>query len=69
MTNPHIQTSEPTAVDDVRRMREKIDCEYGSDLQGRVDETTQFAAVFRAHFNVRLVPAPKADSKRSGAHA
>lgn len=69
MTNPNIQTPEPTAVDDVRRVREKIDREHGSDLQGHVEETTRIAAAMLAQLNVRRILAPKGDSMRRGPHA
>ena len=69
MTIPNIQTPEPNAVDNVRRVREQIDREHGSDLQGHVDEITRIAAAFRSKFKIRPVPASKAGSERSGTHA
>ena len=68
MTIPSIQTPEPNAVDNVRRVREKIDREHGSDLQGHVEETTRIATALRHKLNVRDVPASKADPERSGTH-
>jgi hypothetical protein len=60
--NPH----EPTAVDDVRRVREKIARQHHGDLQEHVRETNRVAAEVRAKLNLRLVPAPKPDTHRSG---
>jgi hypothetical protein len=57
---------EPTAVDDVRRVREKIARQHGGDLHQHVQETNHIAAGLRAKLNVRVVPAPKPNARRSG---
>lgn len=56
----------PTAVDDVRRVREKIARQHGGNLQQHIQETNRIAAEVRAKLNLRLVPAPKVDKRRSG---
>jgi hypothetical protein len=66
MADMEHQKTESTAVDDVRRVREKIAREHGGDLRKHIEETTRIAEQFRAKLNVRLVPAPKPDTRRSG---
>lgn len=66
MSDIEQKPTETTAVDDVRRVREKIARQHGGDLQQHVQETNRIAAELREKLNVRLVPAPKLDNRRSG---
>lgn len=61
---PH--NTEPTAVDDVRRVREKIAREHGGNLQKHVAETTRIAAEIRAKLRVKVVSMPAPDARRAG---
>jgi hypothetical protein len=49
--------TEPTAVDDVRRVREKIAREHAGNLQQHVEETNQIAERLLTKLNVRISPA------------
>jgi hypothetical protein len=57
---------EPTAVDDVRRVRENIARRHGGDIRKHIAETNRIAEKVRARLNVRLVPAPKIAPRRDG---
>jgi hypothetical protein len=57
--------SEPTAVDDVRRVREKIAHQHEGDLSGHVAESNRIAQELCEKLNIRIVPAPDS-TRRSG---
>lgn len=69
MSNQQPQSSEETAVDDVRKVREAIAREHGNDLRKHAEETRRIAAELRAKLNVKLVPAPSLDTQRVGTSA
>jgi hypothetical protein len=48
--------SQQTAVDDVRRVRERIAKKYGGNLAKHIAETNRIGEKLRAKLNVRLVP-------------
>ena len=58
--------SEPTAVDDVRLVREKIARQHGGNLHEHVAETNRIGAKLRAKLNMKLVPIPSSKKRRSG---
>jgi hypothetical protein len=68
MTEIRSFESEPTAVDDVRRVRERIDRESGGDLQKHVEETNRIFEQLREKLNIRVVPAPSTKLPESRIH-
>lgn len=58
-------TSEPTAVDDVRRVREKIAHQHKGDLSAHVAESNRIADELCKNLNIRIVPASE-NARRSG---
>jgi len=66
MTDTEHVKHEQTAVDDVRRVREKIARKHGGSLREHVAETNRIAEKLKAKLKVRLVPAPKHEPRRSG---
>lgn len=56
---------EPTAVDDVRRVREKIARAHGGRTAEQVEESNRIADELRERLKVRIVAAPPAE-RRSG---
>lgn len=58
-------THEPTAVDDVRRVREKIAHQHEGDFAGHVVESNRIAQELCEKLNIRIVPAPDS-ARRSG---
>lgn len=66
MSDTEQNPPEATAVDDVRRVREKIARQHRGDLHQHIQETNRIAAALRAKLNVHVVPAPKVDKRRSG---
>jgi len=57
---------EPTAVDDVRRVREKIACESAGNLLEHIKETNRVGEQLRAKLNVRLVLLPREGATHDG---
>ncbi len=57
---------EPTAVDDVRRVREKIAREHGGNLRKHVEETNRITAGIRAKLKVKVVPPSGPATRRAG---
>ena len=56
---------EPTAVDDVRRVREKIAHQHEGDLSEHISESNRIAQELCAKLKIRIVPAPES-ARRSG---
>lgn len=65
MAHEHPQP-ESTAVDDVRRVREKIARQHGGNLREHIAETNRIGEALRVKLNVKLVPARGNASRRSG---
>jgi hypothetical protein len=65
MSNQHHNTGEPTAVDDVRRVRERIAREYGGDLAKHAEQTNRIAAEIRAKLKIRVVPPSTPAARRT----
>jgi len=59
-------TPEPTAVDDVRRVREKIARQHGGNLREHVEETNRITAGIRAKLKVKVVPPSGPVPRRAG---
>ena len=57
---------ERTAVDDVRRVREKIAREHGGNLRKHVEETNRITAGIRAKLKVKVVPPSGPAKRRAG---
>lgn len=66
MTDTPQPEHEPTAVDDVRRVREKIAQQHRGNLQEHIAETNRIGQELRAKLGVRLVESPAQRPRRSG---
>ncbi len=66
MSEVQHNNDEGTAVDDVRRVREKIARQHRGDLRGHIEETNRIAAQLRARLNVKLVQPPADNPSRVG---
>ncbi len=66
MIDTRPDSCEPTAVDDVRRVRDRIAHEHGGDLRKHVEETNRIAEQIRAKLKVKIVPAPPPKPKVAG---
>lgn len=64
-TEPPNARPEPTAVDDVRRVRERIARAHGGRTAEQVRESNRIAEQLRERLNVRIVAPPPAEP-RSG---
>lgn len=58
--------NQPTSIDDVRRVREKIAREHDGDLRKHVEKSSRVGGRLRAKLKVRLVAAPRPQTRRSG---
>jgi hypothetical protein len=56
---------EPTAVDDVRRVRERIAEHHHGNMREHMEETNRIFEQLRAKLNLKVV-SPADDSRRSG---
>ena len=66
MSNAHTPQPEPSAVDDVRRVREKIADQHRGNLRQHMEKTNRIFEQFRSMLNLKLVPPPKGKTVRSG---
>lgn len=66
-TDRRAQGREPTAVDDVRRVRERISRESCGDLRKHVEETNRIFERLRSKLGMKVVPPPPRGTKRDGA--
>lgn len=57
--------SEPTAVEDVRRVREKIAHQHQGDLSQHVAESNRIGQELSEKLNIRIVSVPEG-ARRSG---
>ena len=60
-------TSEGTAVDDIRRVREKIAREHGDDFGRHIAETNRIAEAAHAQLGIKIVPPPVSRCNRARA--
>lgn len=58
--------SEPTPVDDVRRVRERLSREAGGDIHKLVEESNRFFEIYREKLGLKLVKLPRDDDRRTG---
>ena len=58
--------AEPTAVDDVRRVRERLDRESGGDLRKHVAETNRIFEQLRSKLHIKTTCTPETPPRRSG---
>jgi predicted RNA-binding protein len=63
MSNANLDSCELTAVDDVRRVREKIALQHRGDLRQHVEETNRVVAQIQARLRIKIVPAPAPDTE------
>jgi hypothetical protein len=59
------ENDEPTAVDDVRRVREEIAREHSGDMRAHMKETNRVFDQLRAKLRLKLID-PPTDSRRRG---
>ena len=66
--NSKTQTNdaETTAVDDVRRVREKIAAQHRGDLRAHMKETTRIFEQLRVQLKLKVVSPPTGSARRSG---
>ena len=60
------QTNQQTAVDDVRRVREKIAQQHHGDFRAHMEETNRIFEELRVKLNLKVVAPPKQPSRRDG---
>jgi len=66
MTDQNIPQSEPTAVDDVRRVREEIASQHGGNIYEHMEETNRLFDAISKQLNLKVVSPPKRGSQRDG---
>lgn len=66
MSKDQTNNAETTAVDDVRKVRERIAREHGGDLQKHIEETNRITAQLCAKLNIKTVSLSTADARRFG---
>lgn len=66
MADTRHDNPEPTAVDDVRRVREKIARQHGGNLREHVEETNRITAEIRAKLKVKVIPPSGPTPRRAG---
>jgi hypothetical protein len=66
MNNLEPDGREPTAVDDVRRVRERIAAEHRGNIREHMAETNRIFEELRAKLNLRPVSPPQPESQRNG---
>jgi len=62
MTDAPNFTEEPTAVDDVRRVRDSLDRASGGDLRKHIAATNASFDQLRDKLNMKIVAAPRAST-------
>jgi hypothetical protein len=58
---------EPSSVDDVRRVREKIAAQHRGNFREHREETNRIFEQVRERLRLKVIPLEKGFSKRSGA--
>lgn len=66
MSNQPVNSDQTTAVDDVRKVRERIAREHGGDLQKHIEETNRITAELCARLNIKTVSLSTPDARRFG---
>ena len=57
MTETEHKTQEPTAVDDVRHVREKIAAQHGGNMREHMEETNRIFEQMRTRLNLKVASA------------
>lgn len=65
-TKTKVASSEETAVDDVRKVREQIERESGGDLRKHVEQTNQLVEELREKLGLRIVDSPPREKRPDG---
>jgi len=63
MSEPSQITNELTPVDDVRRVREAIDAEFGGDVYKIADHANKVAEEYFVKLNLKLVSPPPTEPR------
>jgi hypothetical protein len=69
MAKAHSRCEEPTAVDDVRRVREKIARQHHGNLHEHILETNRIAAALRRKLGLKTIRAPRLAKARKASIA
>jgi hypothetical protein len=66
MSNPRITKREPTPVDDVRRVRERLSREAGGDIRRLIEDSNRVAQEYRRKLGLKMVkPSPRRHHKHA----
>jgi hypothetical protein len=66
MSDQNIPQPEPTAVDDVRRVREEIASRHGGDIREHMAETNRLFEEISKQLKLKVVLPPNRGSQRDG---
>jgi len=65
MTNPQTSPAEPTPVDDVRRVRERLDQDAQGDIHALAEQSRAAVEQYRSRLGLKSVAAPSATARRA----
>jgi hypothetical protein len=60
------ENEQPTAVDDVRKVREQIDRESAGDIRRHIDRSNRVLEEYREKLGLKIVPPPSQPVERNG---
>jgi len=66
MTPAQTSPTEPTPVDDVRRVRERLDREAHGNIHTLAEQSRAALEQYRGPLNLKLVVAPTREARRDG---
>jgi hypothetical protein len=64
--HPKEISNDETPVDDVRRVRERLDREAGGDIHTLAERSRAAVEKFRTRLNLKISELPKIDAQRDG---
>lgn len=67
MSQTQPESNRETAVDDVRRVREKIAAQHGGDLRAHMEETNRIFEQWREKLKLKVVPSTERAARHTGA--
>lgn len=65
-TTTKAASTDETAVDDVRKIREQIERESGGDLEKHVEQTNRIVEELREKLGLQVVEPPSRQGRRDG---
>lgn len=60
------KNEQPTAVDDVRRVRERIDRESGGNVRQHIERSNRILEQYREKLGLKIMPPPSQPARRNG---